>query len=181
MTNAERILRALDAQLNARVELTLYGRAALTLGFSDPPDEYALSHDVDAVLWRGQAEALVGSTNFWQAVADVNTLLAEEELYVSHFFTEDQVALTAEWREHRTVVPGTWLHLDLYRLGDVDLLLSKLMRDDPIDLSDAKFIVSSACLDKAVVEDGIARARIPDSQELREEFERASSRLLECL
>jgi hypothetical protein len=58
MSNAERILRALDSHLNQVVELTLYGRAALQLGFPNPPEEYARSHDVDVVLWLGQAEEL---------------------------------------------------------------------------------------------------------------------------
>ena len=58
MTNAERILLVLDGCLASTVELTLYGRAALTLGFDETPEEYALSQDVDAVLWLGQAEAL---------------------------------------------------------------------------------------------------------------------------
>ena len=63
-SNAHRILTALGARLNADVELTLYGRAALHLGFPNPPAEFALSSDVDAVLWIGQAQALADQTNF---------------------------------------------------------------------------------------------------------------------
>ncbi len=64
MNNAEKILTALDRKLTASVELTLYGRAALFLGFEHPPAEYALSRDVDAVLWKGQAEMLLEILNF---------------------------------------------------------------------------------------------------------------------
>ena len=126
MSHADRILACLDANLTSRIELTLYGRAALTLGFDETPEDYALSRDVDVVLWLGQAEALNESTNFWEAVDQTNKDLAEDELYVSHFFTEDQVVLLPDWRESRVALPGTYRHLDLYRLGDLDLLLSKL-------------------------------------------------------
>lgn len=61
MNNAKRILACLDRKLNAHIDLTLYGRAAIVLGFECPPDEYALSRDVDAVLWKGQAYA------YWNA------------------------------------------------------------------------------------------------------------------
>ena len=64
MNNAQRILSALDAKLNKPVELTLYGRAAFVLGFKKAPKESALSKDIDAILWMGQADELARSTNF---------------------------------------------------------------------------------------------------------------------
>ena len=127
MTNAEMLLKALDDRLDGPVELTLYGRAALHLGFQNPPPDVALSRDVDAVLWIGQAEALVKDTNFWPAIEEVNALFADQELYISHFFEESQVILTPDWREKRLRISGPWTHLDLYRLGNEDLFLSKLM------------------------------------------------------
>ncbi|MBI5154914.1 hypothetical protein HZA57_06730 [Candidatus Poribacteria bacterium] len=181
MTNAEKILRALDARLDAKAELTLYGRAALLLGFANPQPEYALSHDVDAVLWLGQAEELARCTNFWEAVEQVNEELATRGLYVSHFFVEDQVILRAAWRENRKPIGGGWRRLSLFRLGDLDLLLSKLMRDDPIDRQDALFIVRQAGLGREVVEDVVRQARVPDIPELREQFARATHRLLETM
>ncbi len=45
MNNAETILAAIDEKLCMPVELTLYGRAALSLGFESALDEYALSQD----------------------------------------------------------------------------------------------------------------------------------------
>ncbi|CAN5594248.1 hypothetical protein BH20VER3_BH20VER3_18720 [soil metagenome] len=141
MTNPERILAALDARLDAPVELTLYGRAALLLGFENPPPEFALSRDVDAVMWMGQAEELAQRTNFWDVVAAVNQEFRDQELFISHFFEEDQVVLTPDWRNHRILLGGRWTRLTLYRLGNADLFLSKLMRDDPIDAADARFIV----------------------------------------
>jgi len=43
MTNAERILRRLDDLLSGPVHLTLYGRAAMLLGFPKPKPEFARS------------------------------------------------------------------------------------------------------------------------------------------
>lgn len=178
MRNADRILQSLDAKLTARAELTLYGRAALALGFPDPPHEYALSRDVDAVLWVGQAEMLNERTNFWQAVNAVNEELSSDDLYVSHFFTEDQVVLLPTWRENRVALAGSWEHLDLYRLGNLDLVLSKLMRDDPIDLSDARYIVRQSGLTRDALQAAVRSARIPDSDEIHEQFALAAARLL---
>ena len=181
MTNAERILSGLDEKLTTAVELTLYGRAALHLGFEQAMREHALSRDVDAVLWMGQAEELDATTNFWPAIDALNKQLADQDLFISHFFTEDQVILRPDWRENRVRIRGPWRHLALYRLGDIDLLLSKLMRDDPIDREDALFIVSCAGLSRADVEKALPEARIPDVPEIREQFELSSKKLLDAL
>jgi hypothetical protein len=181
MNNAERILTALDRRLNSRIELTLYGRAALFLGFESPPQEYALSKDVDAVFWKGQAEILLETTNFWEAVNEVNKELADQELYISHFFEESQVILRPNWREQRVKIHRSWNNLILYRLGDIDLLLSKLMRDDPIDLEDALFIYEHGTLDTETLKHAFQEARIPDILEIKKQFDLASQRFLKSI
>ena len=55
------------------------------------------------------------------------------------------------------------------------------MRDDPIDRSDALFIVSCAELSPADVERAIEEARVPDVPEIREQFELSSEKLLNAL
>ena len=181
MTNAESILSRLDERLTSVVDLTLYGRAALHLGFPDAPRDHALSRDVDAVLWLGQAEELNEKTNFWESIESVNEELAEHDLYISHFFTESQVILRPDWYAARVPISGTWRHLSLYRLGNLDLLLSKLMRDDPLDRSDALFIVQAGRLTRSEIEQAIALARVPDVAEIHEQFELAKRRLLDHL
>lgn len=181
MSNALTILRSLDEKLTSTIELTLYGRAALQLGFVPPLEEHAQSRDVDAVLWLGQAEALKERTNFWESIEAVNRELGERDLYISHFFTEDQVILLPDWKANRVSVPGPWRRLDLFRLGNIDLLLTKLMRDDPLDRSDALFIIERAALRLEEVEAALARARIPGIPEIREQFEIASRKVLEAL
>lgn len=176
MTNAQRILASLDAKLNSPVEMTLYGRAALQLGFAEPPQEYALSRDLDAVLWLGQAQELAETTNFWQAIEQVNRELADQQLYVSHFFEEDQVVLTPEWRACRVWITGPWRRLKVSRLGNIDLFLSKLMRDDPIDIADAKFIAQRAGFDQRTMREAIRQARVPAVPEIQEQFKICAAR-----
>lgn len=176
MNNAEFILTQLDEVLSDPVELTLYGRAALQLGFPSPPPEYASSLDVDGVLWTGQAEELAEHTDFWTAVDRVNRDLAPQHLFISHFFEETQVILTPEWRVHRVRLPGGWRHLSLYRLGDGDLFLSKLMRYDPQDLEDARFIAERAGFSSQNIQAWMAKARVPDIPEIREQFKLCAGR-----
>lgn len=178
MINAKRIVDALDARLNACVDLTLYGRAALVLGFVTTPQEYMLSKDVDVVLWLGQAEELARGSNFWEAVERVNQEFAGEGLYVSHLFEEDQVVLLPGWRQNRVKIEGPWARLDLHRLGDLDLLLSKLMRNDPTDQSDARFIIQRAGLHADQIVRAIRSAKVPSIPEVEEEFMICSKRLL---
>ncbi len=175
--NAQVILGVLDGRLNAAVELTLYGRAALQMGFSSPPPETLLSRDVDAVLWLGQAEDLNQRTNFWEAVDATNAELSSQGLYVSHFFTEDQVVLRPEWKAVRRRIDIPFRHLRLFRLADEDLLLSKLMRDDPQDQQDALFIVGAAGWRPENIEQILSVARLPDVAEIRDEFAKAARRL----
>ncbi len=176
--NARIILDELNARLEERVELTLYGRAAIQLGFPNPPEDTLLSLDVDAVFWLGQAEQLNETTNFWEAIDQVNKQLGNQGLYISHFFTEDMVILRPDWREQRKRIETAWDKIVLYRLSDVDLLLSKLMRDDPQDQQDAWFILQSAALSKGDVQRAIQEARVPNVPELAEQFGRASARLM---
>lgn len=176
MTNAETLLGAVDERLDTSVELTLYGRAALQLGFPNPLPEYAMSRDIDAVLWVGQAEALAEQSRFWAVIEEVNRLFADQELYISHFFEETQVVLTPDWRARRVPIRGPWRHLVLSRLGDDDLFLSKLMRDDPIDRADAAFIVRAAPLSLERIRKAIDAARVPPIPEVVEQFEKCAKR-----
>ncbi len=170
MSNAEKLLSRLDALLTNEVDLTLYGRAALLLGFVAPPPDFALSLDVDAVLWLGQAEALEQHSNFWEALEQVNLEFEEDGLYMTHLFDEDQVVLRENWVQERVVVALPYDHLKLYRLADADLLLSKLMRYDPTDLDDLTFIIQQAKFSPDEVATILKQARLPDSEEIREQF-----------
>jgi len=181
MNNARTILDLLDSKLDSEVTLTLYGRAALSLGYDDPPAEFGQSLDVDAILAIGQAEALMEQTNFWSAIDETNQALGGSGLYVSHLFVEDQVILTPGWQSSRVPLGGGWRHLDLYRLGEGDLLLSKLMRDDPHDRGDARFIAARAGFGEAEIRRLASEARMPESPEIAEQFAKALENLIGAL
>jgi len=50
ISNPEKILRLLDSKLTKPMELTIYGRAALALGFAHPKADFLSTKDVDAVI-----------------------------------------------------------------------------------------------------------------------------------
>ncbi len=169
MSNAERLLSRLDELLDTNVDLTLYGRAALLLGYADPKREYALSLDVDAVLRVGQAEELERSGNFWEALEQINDEFEDNGLYMTHLFDEDQVVLRPTWRDERVAIVRPFRRLTLYRLADADLMLSKMMRYDPTDLDDLAFVVARSGFAPPDVAGIIGQARLPDSEEIREQ------------
>jgi hypothetical protein len=178
VNNAERILTALDGKLDREVELTLYGRAALSLGFDDVPKEFGQSRDIDGVLWIGQADDLAATTNFWEAVEELNEQFKDQELYISHLFQEDQLILSPEWKIKRRKIEGLWKKLKLYRLGDADLFLTKLMRHDATDIADAKFVVHRTGWSDDEITAIISQARFPDVSEVREQFASAAAHFL---
>ena len=180
MTYAERILSELDRGLDGAVELTLYGRAAFLLGFENPPIQFSQSMDVDAVLWLGQADEMEEQTNFWDALEQVNKALEPEGFYMSHLFEEDQVILTADWKANRKPISGDWKNLNLTRLSDEDLLLSKLMRDDPQDRQDALFIIERNEWKEGELLQIFQKAVVPELREIHEEFDKAKAALLRC-
>jgi hypothetical protein len=178
VNNAQRILAELDYKLDHGVELTLYGRAALTLGFDDVPEEFGQSRDIDAVLWIGQAEELAQTTNFWKAIQELNEQLRDQELYISHLFQEDQLILSPDWKSKRKKIDGPWKKLTVYRLADSDLFLTKLMRHDAEDIADAKFIVRRAGWHDDEIAEIISNAQFPDVLEVREQFASAAAHFL---
>jgi hypothetical protein len=94
----------------------------------------------------------------------------DQELYISHLFEEDQVVLTPEWKNQRVPIQGCWNKLKVYRLSDIDLFLSKLMRNDPQDIRDAMFVVDRAGWEQDTIARLIRAARVPDIPEIREQF-----------
>ena len=181
MNNAEKILKCLDEELNSSVELVLYGRAALLLGFDNPKSEFALSKDVDAVFALGKPEQLLAETNFWDATEKVNVKLEKEGLYITHFFSEDQVILLPDWHDNLFAIQGNWKNLKLFRLSDMDLLLSKFMRYDPIDIEDAIFIVKAGSITKKQIIEACKHAKIPDIPEIHEQFQLASAKIISMI
>jgi hypothetical protein len=80
MDNASLILQTLDGHLNHPARLILYGRAALQLGFTDPPRGVAESKDVDAIIPLTDLDGLSASEGFWDAQEATNTELRPKGL-----------------------------------------------------------------------------------------------------
>jgi hypothetical protein len=75
MNNAERIVRELDSRLDHPVRLILYGRAAIALGYENPPPQTLLSLDVDVIIPLSELEQLQNDRLFWAAQEATNEAL----------------------------------------------------------------------------------------------------------
>ncbi len=141
MNNPLRILRAVDARLSKTVDFFLFGRAALVLGFVDPPAEAAATQDVDGIIPRDFLAGLRANEEWWMALKAANDELEEEGLYLTHLFEEEQIILRANWREQVVEIPRSELRfLRLLRPATIDLILTKMMRGlDPGDMQDVRF------------------------------------------
>lgn len=67
VSNPLLILQTLDRHLEQPVELTLYGRAALALGFSPHLPQHDTTQDVDAIIPLVQLDGLRADEQFWTA------------------------------------------------------------------------------------------------------------------
>ena len=183
MDNASLILKTLDEHLDHPLRLILYGRAAINLGFDDPPLETAQSKDVDGIIPEDDMEALSADENFWSAQESVNAELRQHGLYITHLFRENQVFLRRDWKKHLVPVtrPATrWLQL--FRPATLDLILTKMMRgDDAQDMEDIAFLVRHDHVTPEQLEAAIAAAFLPQLTELRDAFEQAKPRVREIV
>lgn len=173
------ILQTLDGRLDHPVELTLYGRAALALGFPAHESRHETTQDVDAIIPLAQLDELRADEQFWEARDATNAALAEHDLYLTHLFTEADVFLLPDWLKRRVPIAASFTHLKLFRPATLDLVLTKMMRGaDPEDLSDIKFLLDREPVSEAELRAAFDRARLPDIQELREAFRAAQPKVL---
>ncbi|PYI85466.1 MAG: hypothetical protein DME26_10990 [Verrucomicrobia bacterium] len=183
MTNAERILETLDNRLDHEVSLVVYGRAAIALGFENPPEAVTKTLDVDAVIPLSESARFRADLNFWDAQEGTNRELQKEGLYITHLFEADQVFLRRDWEQYLVSItrPSTrWLKL--FRPATLDLILTKMMRgDDPQDMADIAFMVRHDQTTAERIENAFVEAVIPDLVELRDAFERAKPRVREIV
>jgi hypothetical protein len=179
MNNPLFILQTLDRRLDHPVELTLYGRAALALGFLSHESRHETTQDVDAIIPLAQLDQLRADDQFWSARDATNAELAERGLYLTHLFTEADVFLLPDWLSRRLPIPGSFAHLKLLRPATLDLILTKMMRGaDPEDLSDIEFLLKHEPVTEAHLRAAFDRVRLPDFQELRDAFRAAQPKVL---
>jgi hypothetical protein len=175
MNHPEHILRTLDRHLLAPTRLILYGRAALALGFPQPCAEFHTTLDVDAILPEVEMEAIDADEQFWCAVERTNDELQDSGLYMTHLFTDSQVILRPDWLTMIVPIQFSGLNwLTLFRPATEDLLLTKMMRVDPQDRDDLRFLLQQLDQDRGGLDAVFAEARIPDIPEIRGAFEENS-------
>jgi hypothetical protein len=178
MNNPLRILQTLDRHLTAPAEMTLFGRAALALGYVGSPPAFAATHDVDAILplsWLGAEDQ---NLDFWQAQQRTNAELEPEGLYLTHLFRELEVILTPDWLKGRVRVPFEFQRLTVFRPSTLDLILTKMARGDENDLADIRFLLQQETLAVAQLRTAFQRARVPDVPEIQELFQAAQPKVL---
>ena len=180
MSNASRIISTPDGLLTREASLIIYGRDSIALGFENPPEATLRSWDVDAILTTSYESAFAESPEFWDAQAEVNRLLLDEGLYMTHIFPADLVFLRRQWESE--VVPALrppLKFLRLYRPATLDLILTKMMRgNDEQDMQDVDFMIRHDRVTVPQIESAFRDAVIPDCAELRDAYDRARPTVL---
>jgi hypothetical protein len=171
VSNPHLILATLDANLERPTRVILYGRAALALGFPGADAALAATMDVDAILPMVEMAAIKADTQFWHALERCNRELEPRGLYMTHLFPDDQVILTPDWLDRIVPLPAMgWRRLRPYRPAVLDLILTKMMREDPQDLGDIEFLLRQEPLGFAELQAAWAAARVPEIDEIRAAF-----------
>ena len=170
-SNPLRILGSLDGFLKSPFELIVYGRSALALGYPDPPADFLVTLDVDAILPSKDLQAIEANDDFWNAQDRVNELFGDSGLYFTHLFEEKQVILSADWLKHLIPIESfEFKRLDLFRPSTHDLILTKMMRVDPQDREDIQFLMQQADFSLSLFWAALETARCPDVPEIQEAF-----------
>ena len=178
MNSPLRILQTLDRHLTAPAELTLFGRAALALGYPASPAAFAATHDVDAILPLAWLAAEDANLDFWEAQQRTNAELEPEGLYLTHLFRELEVILTPDWLSRRVRIPLELQRLTVFRPATLDLILTKMARGDDNDLADIGFLLTREPLSADQLRAAFARARVPDIPETQALFLTAQPKVL---
>jgi hypothetical protein len=178
MNNPLRILQAFDRHLTSPAEMTLFGRAAVALGYANSPAAFAATRDVDAILPLSWLSAESENVDFWEAQQHTNAELEPEGLYITHLFRELEVILTPEWLHQRVAVPIRLQRLAVFRPATLDLILTKMARGDEKDLADIDFLLRQESLTAEHLRSAFQRAQVPDVPEIRDLFGAAQPKVL---
>jgi hypothetical protein len=178
MNNPLRILQTFDRHLDVPAELTLFGRAALVLGYPSSPAAYAATQDVDAILPLAWLDANDQNLSFWGAQQRTNVELEPEGLYITHLFRELEVILTPDWLARRVAIQPGFQRLKVFRPATLDLILTKMARGDENDLADIRFLLQQEAFTLEQLRTAFQRARVPDVAEIQELFQAAQPKVL---
>jgi hypothetical protein len=181
VNNPLRILQTLDRHLSASAEITLFGRAALALGYAASPAAFAATHDVDLILPLSWLAAENENLDFWEAQQHTNAELQQDGLYLTHLFRELEIVLTPDWLSRRARLPLGFRHLAVFRPATLDLILTKMARGDENDLADVQFLLTREPLTADELRGAFARARVPEVPEIQALFHAAQPKVLDMV
>jgi hypothetical protein len=178
MSNPLRILNTLDKYLVSPAEITLFGRAALALGYAQAPAHFHNTQDVDGILPMAWLQPPEAHEDFWQAVQQTNAELEPEGLYLTHLFREVDVILQPDWIQQRVPIDLRLQRLNVFRPSTIDLILTKMARGDDDDLQDIRFLLAQEPFTAEQLETAFNGARLPDIPEIQDLFKRARTHVL---
>lgn len=171
VNNPQRILHTLDSFLEKETRIVLFGRAALALGYGDQGVRFGKTQDVDAILPTVELAKIESDGQFWKAIELTNKCLEPSGLYLSHLFTDHQVALTPGWLGKIEPIPSEKFEfLRLYRLSSLDLILTKMMRNDREDIEDIRFILSQEKIGQPQLDSAFSDAKALEVPEVQKIF-----------
>ncbi len=178
MSNPLQILLTLDKNLSLPAEITLFGRAALALGYDSAPTHFHNTLDVDGILpldWLKQPDR---HEDFWDSVQRTNSELEPDGLYLTHLFRETDVIIQPDWVVRRLPIDVGLQKLVVFRPSTIDLILTKMARADEDDLRDVSFLLKQEAYSRELLESAFAAARVPEVPEIHEIFIRARPKVL---
>ena len=181
INNPTLILETFDGFLRKPIDLIIYGRSAIALGFNNPDPSHQSTLDVDAILPTRQLDEIRHNDDFWGAQEKTNDCLQGNKLYFTHLFREEDVILTPDWESKKVKIEMPLKHIRLFRPATVDLILTKMMRDDEQDLADIKFMIEQQPHVTALLPSAMENARLPDVPEIRDIFARVKLKVLGLL
>ncbi|MDL5055484.1 hypothetical protein QQ056_18295 [Oscillatoria laete-virens NRMC-F 0139] len=138
--------------------------------------------DVDAILPLSHISEYEENEQFWLAVERLNEELDSQGLYLTHLFVDNQVILRKNWLEMIQPIDIKELqNVKLFRPATEDLLLSKMMRVDPLDRADMRFLADQAGLTQKRFEELTLEAVVPPLPEIEVAFGQNKKWLLEIV
>lgn len=182
MNNPLTILTEFDKYLCEEIQLIIFGKSAIVLGFPTAPSSYSSTMDVDGIIPMEMLESLSNNENFWGALEKTNEALEPSGLYMTHIFQEDQIILSRDWLEKTVSIDLGLKHLKIQRPSTIDLILTKMMRGDDADLQEIKFLIKADNINAADLESAYLIARVPKIPKIEEIFlasQKAVRQLLE--
>jgi hypothetical protein len=170
ISNPFKILKTLDSHLEEPIDLVVYGKSAICLLF--PEDEkIGVTNDLDLIIPETKISVFDKRLDFWDAVEKTNKELEHLGLYLSHIFDEHQIILHPDWFNSKIEIESILFNnLSVFTPNPLDLIITKMMRVDPQDRNDIRFIFEKACIQEKDLLQRIEGAICPDVAEIKDAF-----------